>query len=48
MNEVMQGAVVVLLVGGAVGYLALRVWRSWRAARLRKAGGGCGDGCGCD
>jgi hypothetical protein len=36
-----QLALVLLIVAGAVAYLARQAWRSWRGR-----GSGCGSGCG--
>lgn len=38
---------VVLIVGGAVLFVARRAWRAVQSAR-RTSAGGCDAGCGCD
>lgn len=36
------------IVFGALTYLALRSWRSWRKASAARDGTRCGPGCGCE
>lgn len=47
MSYLLQDAVVVLLITGALVFLANRALRSARAARARRSRG-CGPNCGCD
>lgn len=47
MSPIAQTIVVMVLIIGALTYLATRAWRAVAAARARKAGG-CGSDCGCD
>ena len=42
----MEDAIVVLLVAGAVAYVARMVWRKARQGGCGCADGGCGCGCG--
>ena len=42
----MEDVIVVLLVAGAVAYVARLLWRKTRQGGCGCAGGGCGCGCG--
>ena len=46
MDHFVQGAVVALLVVGALTYLTMRIWRAVKAARGR-ASRSCDSDCGC-
>ena len=43
-----QQVLTVVLVLGALGYLAWRGWMSVRAALRQRKSGACGPDCGCD
>jgi hypothetical protein len=47
MTAAMQQWIALGLVGVAVGYLAQRAWRSWRASVSARNAPGCGSDCGC-
>jgi type II secretory pathway pseudopilin PulG len=42
----LESLALVAIIGGALGYLGVRVSRTVRAARASREGG-CGDSCGC-
>ena len=46
MTEGMQRLIIALAIGGALAYLARRLWRQAAAAKQR-TGSDCGPDCGC-
>ena len=45
--DLLQSAIVALLVLAAAAYLGRALWRTVSSARRAKAGGDCAAGCGC-
>lgn len=48
MSPVVQRWLTIAILLAATSYLALRVWRAWRAASRARSAPGCGPGCGCE